>query len=453
MSKTLLIKNARVLVTMDEQRREIADGAVFIRGNVIEQVGASADLPTTADEVIDAAHHVVMPGLVNTHHHMYQSLTRVIPAAQNGELFNWLNNLYPIWANLTPEMVQVSTLTAMAELIMSGCTTSSDHLYIYPNGCKLDHSIEAAQQIGMRFHAARGSMSVGQSKGGLPPDSVVEDEAAILKDTQRLIETYHDAGRHAMQRIVVAPCSPFSVSRELMKESATLARSYGVSLHTHLAENANDIAYSREKFNMTPAEYAEDCGWVGPDAWHAHCVQLDDDGIYLFARTGTGVAHCPCSNMRLASGIAPVRKMIDAGVPVGLGVDGSASNDGAHMLGEVRQAMLLQRVGFGPDAMTARQALEIATLGGAKVLNRDDIGALKPGMSADVVLFDLNKLGFAGSWHDPVAALVFCTPADVAYSIINGRIVVRNGQFTTVDLGNVLERHNRLALTLAEAAS
>ncbi len=453
MSKTLLIKNARVVVTMDDTRREIADGAVFIRDNVIEQVGSSADLPHTADEVINAHNHVVIPGLVNTHHHMYQSLTRVIPAAQNGELFNWLNNLYPIWANLTPEMVQVSTLTAMAELIMSGCTTSSDHLYIYPNGCKLDHSIEAAQQIGMRFHAARGSMSVGKSKGGLPPDSVVEEEQAILKDTQRLIESYHDAGRHAMQRIVVAPCSPFSVSRDLMKESASLARNYGVSLHTHLAENANDIAYSREKFNMTPAEYAEDCGWVGPDAWHAHCVQLDEAGIYLFARTGTGVAHCPCSNMRLASGIAPIRQMVDAGVPVGLGVDGSASNDGAHMLGEVRQAMLLQRVGFGPDAMTARQALEIATLGGARVLNRDDIGALKPGMSADLVMFDLNKLGFAGGWHDPVAALVFCTPADVAYSIINGRVVVRNGQFTTIDLGNVLERHNRLALSLGEAAS
>ncbi|WP_394778885.1 8-oxoguanine deaminase [Undibacterium sp.] len=453
MSKTLLIKNARVVVTMDDSRREIAGGAVFIRDNVIEHVGASADLPQTADEVIDAADHAVIPGLVNTHHHMYQSLTRVIPAAQNGELFNWLNNLYPIWANLTPEMVKVSTLTAMAELIMSGCTTSSDHLYIYPNGCKLDHSIEAAQQIGMRFHAARGSMSVGQSKGGLPPDSVVEEESAILKDTQRLIETYHNASRHAMQRIVVAPCSPFSVSRELMKESAAMARSYGVSMHTHLAENANDIAYSREKFNMTPAEYAEDCGWVGPDAWHAHCVQLDDEGIYLFGRTGTGVAHCPCSNMRLASGIAPVRKMIDAGVAVGLGVDGSASNDGAHMLGEVRQAMLLQRVGFGPDAMTARQALEIATLGGAKVLNRDDIGALKPGMSADLVMFDLKRLGFAGSWHDPVAALVFCTPADVAYSIINGRVVVRNGQLTTIDLGNVLERHNSLALALAEAAS
>ena len=456
MTKTLLIKNARVLVTMDAERREIDDGAILICDNVIEQVGNSADLPHSADEIIDATNHVVMPGLINTHHHMYQSLTRVIPAAQNGELFNWLTNLYPIWANLTPEMVHVSTLAAMAELMLSGCTTSSDHLYVYPNGCRLDDSIEAAQKIGMRFHAARGSMSVGQSKGGLPPDRVVEDERVILRDTQRLIETYHDAGRYAMQRIVVAPCSPFSVSRDLMREAALLARSHGVSLHTHLAENANDIAYSREKFNMTPAEYAEDCGWLGHDVWHAHCVQLDDDGVYMFARTGTGIAHCPCSNMRLASGIAPIRKMIDAGVAVGLGVDGCASNDAGHMLGEVRQAMLLQRVAHsqttGPAAMTARQALEVATLGGAKVLNRDDIGALKPGMAADIVMFSLDQIGFAGAWHDPVAALVFCTPSKVAYSIINGRVVVRNGELESVDLPIVLERHNQLAFDLAEAA-
>ncbi|MFJ3316032.1 8-oxoguanine deaminase [Herbaspirillum huttiense] len=450
--KTLLIRNARVLVTMNEGREEIANGALYIRGKVIEQVGKTEDLPQEADEVIDASHHVVIPGLINTHHHMYQSLTRAIPSAQNGELFNWLTNLYPIWAGLTPEMIRVSTLTAMAELILSGCTTSSDHLYIYPNQTRLDDSLEAAAQIGMRFHGARGAMSVGQSKGGLPPDRVVEEEPAILKDTQRLIETYHDSQRHAMQRIVVAPCSPFSVSRDLMREAADLARHYGVSLHTHLAENVNDIAYSREKFNMTPAEYAEDCGWVGHDVWHAHCVQLDEHGIDLFARTGTGVAHCPCSNMRLASGIAPIRKMLDAGVPVGLGVDGSASNDSAHMLGEVRQAMLLQRVGFGPDAMTARQALEVATLGGAKVLNRDDIGALKPGMSADVVMFDTRQIAFAGALHDPVAALVFCTPANVNTSIINGRVIVREGQLTTIDLGAVLERHNHLSLELAQAA-
>lgn len=437
---------------MDAQRRELADGAVFIRDHVIEQVGLTAELPEQADEIIDARDHVVIPGLINTHHHMYQSLTRAVPAAQNGELFNWLENLYPIWANLTPEMIRVSTLTAMAELMLSGCTTSSDHLYIYPNGCRLDDSIEAAQQIGLRFHAARGSMSVGRSLGGLPPDSVVESEDAILRDTRRLIEAWHDPRRHAMLRVVVAPCSPFSVSTALMRESAALARSYGVSLHTHLAENASDIAYSRERFNCTPAEYAEQQGWLGPDVWHAHCVQLDAPGIALFARSGTGVAHCPCSNMRLGSGIAPVRRMLDAGVAVGLGVDGSASSDAGHLLGEVRQAMLLQRVGYGADAMTARQALEIATLGGARVLHRDDIGALAPGMAADVALFRLDGVGFAGALHDPVAALVFCTPATVDYSIVHGRVVVREGVCTGIELGGVIARHNVLARALAEAA-
>ncbi|NWL75525.1 8-oxoguanine deaminase [Pseudomonas taiwanensis] len=448
MAKTLLVKNADLLVTMDGQRREIRQGGMFIEDNRIVQVGPSSELPQTADEVLDMKGKIVIPGLVNTHHHMYQSLTRVVPAAQDGELFNWLTNLYPIWARLTPEMIGVSTQTAMAELILSGCTTSSDHLYIYPNGCKLDDSIHAAGEIGMRFHAARGSMSVGRSQGGLPPDSVVEKEADILKESQRLIEDYHDASHGSMLRVVVAPCSPFSVSRDLMREAAVLARNYGVSLHTHLAENVNDIAYSREKFGMTPAEYAEDLGWVGHDVWHAHCVQLDEHGIELFARTGTGVAHCPCSNMRLASGIAPVRRMRDAGVPVGLGVDGSASNDGASMIGEVRQALLLQRVGFGPDAMTAREALEIATLGGAKVLNRNDIGALAPGMAADFVSFDLNHIAYAGALHDPLAALVFCTPTHVSTSVINGKVVVRDGQVVTVDLPRVLERHNELARQL-----
>ncbi|GAB7523872.1 hypothetical protein PBS_28570 [Paraburkholderia sp. 2C] len=334
--KTMLVKHAERLVTMDDARRELRDAGLYIEDGRIVAVGATADLPPTADDVLDLRGHLVIPGLVNTHHHMYQSLTRALPAAQNAELFGWLTSLYKVWAHLTPEMIEVSTLTAMAELLLSGCTTSSDHLYVFPNGCRLDDSIEAARRIGMRFHASRGSMSVGQRDGGLPPDEVVEDEAHILKDTQRVIETYQDAGRYAMLRVAVAPCSPFSVSRDLMRESATLARSYGVSLHTHLAENVNDVAYSREKFGMTPAQYAQDLGWVGRDVWHAHCVQLDDAGIALFARTGTGVAHCPCSNMRLASGIAPVKRMRLAGVPVGLGVDGSASNDGAQMVAEVR---------------------------------------------------------------------------------------------------------------------
>ncbi|MEP6873137.1 MAG: 8-oxoguanine deaminase [Burkholderiales bacterium] len=450
---TLLIRNARLLVTMDAQRREIADAAVFVRDNVIEAVGPTAELPTTADEVIDARDQIVIPGLVNTHHHMYQTLTRA--CVQDNELFGWLRGLYPIWANLTPEMVRVSTQTAMAELLLSGCTTSSDHLYIYPNGVRLDDSIEAAAQIGMRFHAARGSMSVGESKGGLPPDRVVEDEAAILKDTQRVIERWHNPGRFAMQRIVVAPCSPFSVSRELMRDSAVLARAHGVSLHTHLAENDFDVAYTRDKFGCTPAEYAESLGWVGPDVWCAHCVKLDAQGIALFARTGTGVAHCPCSNMRLASGIAPIRAMRDAGVSVGIGVDGAASNDAGHMLGEVRMAMLLQRVAHGavtgPSAMSAREALEIATIGGAKVLNRDDIGALAVGMAADIVTVPLLDVGMTGAQRDPLAALLFCQVPRVQHSIVDGRVVVRDGQLTTLELPVLVERHNALALQLADA--
>lgn len=456
----IVLRHADVVVTMDAQRREIRDGAVVLQGRAVAWVGATADLPAPYAEaardgraqLMDMAGHVVMPGLVNTHHHMYQSLTRVVPEAQDAELFGWLTSLYTLWARLTPEMVGVSTQTAMAELMLSGCTTTSDHLYLFPNGSRLEDSLEAAATMGMRFHAARGSMSVGRSSGGLPPDELVESEAAILADSQRLIDAWHDPARHAMQRIVLAPCSPFSVSRELMRDSALLARERGVSLHTHLAENDNDIAYSREKFGMTPAEYAHDCGWVGPDVWHAHCVKLDEDGIRLFGRTRTGVAHCPCSNMRLASGIAPVGAMRRAGVSVGLGVDGSASNDGAHMLGEARQALLLARVGHGPAAMTAREALEIATLGGARVLGRDDIGALAPGMSADVVAFDLRGPAHAGAGHDPVAALVFCQPAQAALSIINGRVRVREGRLVDVELPPLLEHHRRLAQQLYESA-
>ena len=477
---TLLIRNADCIATFDHpepaQARELRQASVFIRDHRIEAIGPATDLPASADEVIDARGHLVLPGLVNTHHHMYQSLTRAIPQAQNAELFGWLRALYPIWAGLTPEMVQVSSRVAMAELLLSGCTTSSDHLYLYPNGVRLDDSIEAAQAIGMRFVATRGSMSVGQSQGGLPPDALVEREDLILKDTQRVIETWHDTRHGAMVNVAAAPCSPFSVSRDLMRESAALARSLGARLHTHLAENDHDLAYSREKFNCTPAEYAQDLGWLGPDVWHAHCVRLDDAGIRLFAASRTGVAHCPCSNMRLASGIAPVRRLLDAGVPVGLGVDGSASNDGAHMVNEARQAMLLARVGramqppedrtnargerqtffgcdLGPAEMSARDALALATRGGAQVLGRPDIGHLAPGMCADLALFDLRTLGFAGgAVHDPVGALLLCASPQAAWTVVNGRVVVREGQLATLDLGPLLERHNRLARQLAIAS-
>jgi 8-oxoguanine deaminase len=459
---TLLIRNADCVATFDDARTELRGASVFIRDNLIESIGAADALPQSADRVIDARRHLVVPGLVNTHHHMYQSLTRAIPGVQDAELFGWLRGLYPIWAGLTPEMVRVSTQVAMAELLLSGCTTSSDHLYVFPDGVRLDDSIEAAREIGMRFVATRGSMSVGQSLGGLPPDRVVEKEEAILKDTLRLIETFHDAGRGSMINIAVAPCSPFSVSRDLMRESAVLARKYGVRMHTHLAENDHDIAYSRDKFNCTPAEYAQDLGWVGRDVWHAHCVKLDAAGIALFAKTRTGVAHCPCSNMRLSSGIAPIRRMLDAGVPVGLGVDGSASNDAAHMVNEARQALLLARVGrsldpygcdHGPSEMTARDMLSIATRGGAEVLGRADIGHLAPGMCADLALFDLRTLAFAGgAVHDPVGSLLLCGSGQTAYTVVNGRIVVDQGRLATVELEPLLERHNALARDLAQAA-
>lgn len=456
---TMLVKNALVLVTMDDQRREIPDGGLFIRDNVIEQVGPSADLPQSADTVLDLRDHVILPGLVNTHHHLYQTLTRVI--AQDADLFTWLKTLYPIWANLTDEAIYISTITGLAELALSGCTTSSDHLYIFPNDCTLDSQIRAAGDIGVRFHAARGSMSLGESQGGLPPDRVTEKEDFILRDTRRLIETYNQAGRHAMMRVVVAPCSPFSVTPDLMRESANLARAYGVRLHTHLAETIEEEAFCLETFGHRPVAYVESLGWTGDDVWHAHCVHMSSGEIDLFGRTKTGVAHCPSSNMRLASGIAAVPAMRRAGVPVGLGVDGSASNDGGHLLGEARQAMLLQRVapdrylseapggrgGFAGSApaMSAREALEIATRGGAAALGRDDIGHLAPGMSADFIAIDLNQVAYAGARHDPVAALVFGYPGRVDLSVINGRVVVEDGRLTTVEMEPHLRRHNAIA--------
>lgn len=445
---TLLIKNANVLVTMDDARREIKSGGLFCRDGVIEQVGGTGELPESADRIIDLQGHVVIPGMINTHHHLYQNLTRVLPAAQDAELFGWLKALYPVWARFNADAFRISATVGIAELLLSGCTTTSDHLYIFPNGTRLDDSIEAALATGIRFHATRGSMSVGESKGGLPPDSVVEEEAAILKDSQRLIETYHDASDGSRLRIALAPCSPFSVSRELMRDSALLAREYGVGLHTHLAENVEDVVYSKETFGMTPGEYAQDLGWVGEDVWHAHCVQLDDTEIDLFAHTGTGVAHCPCSNMRLGSGIAPIRKMLDQGVNVGLGVDGSASNDAAHMLAEARQAMLLQRVKEGVAGLRAREALEVATRGGAQVLGRNDVGVLAPGYQADFVAFNVDDVWHSGSEWDPVAGLLLCQPTNAAYTVIGGQVVVDGGELKTVDLPLALEQHRRTALNL-----
>jgi 8-oxoguanine deaminase len=464
---TLLARSADILVTMDEGRRELSDGGLFVRDGIIEQVGPTAELPRDADVVLDMRGQILLPGFVNTHHHLDQTLTRALPAVQDINLFPWLRVHYPIWARRTPEASRWSTLVGLAELATSGCTTVFDHTYVFPNGCRIDDQISAAQEIGVRFHASRGSMSLGESRGGLPPDSCVEEEAAILEDSRRVIETYHDASRGSMTQVVLAPCSPFSVTPELLRETAELARSYGVRLHTHLCETFDEELFTLSNFEQRPVAWMETMGWLGDDVWFAHAVHVDDDEIREFARTGVGVAHCPCSNMRLASGIAPVKQYLAAGVRVGLGVDGSASNDASNILLEARQAMLLARLRIGllpPEGpqtllstsdplrssewMTAREALEIATRGGAAVLGRSDIGALAPGKCADFFSIELNTVDYAGALNDPVAATLFCAPQKARYTVIDGRVVVDNGQITTVEMAPVIEAHNRFSREL-----
>jgi cytosine/adenosine deaminase-related metal-dependent hydrolase len=440
-----LIKNADVILTMDDARRELKGADILIKDGVIAAVGRGL---STQGRTVDATGTIATPGLVNTHHHLYQTLTRAVPGAQDALLFGWLQRLYPIWARFGPEEMFVSAQVGLAELALSGCTMTSDHLYLYPNGSRLDDTIAAAQEVGLRFHATRGAMSIGESDGGLPPDSLVEDENAILQDSIRVIDAFHDPNPGAMVRVGVAPCSPFSVSRDLMREAAILARDKGVMMHTHLAENDEDIAYSLEKFGCRPGQYAEDLGWTGDDVWHAHCVKLDGKEIDLFARSRTGVAHCPCSNCRLGSGIAPVRAMRDAGVNVGLGVDGSASNDIGNLIGEARQTMLLQRVQNGADAMSAREALEIATRGGAQVLGRDDCGQIAVGKRADIALWDAQAVENAGSW-DP-AAIVLAGPQKTRDLFVEGKQVVSQGQMTTFDLGATIRRQNDLARQLLD---
>ena len=440
----ILIRAADYLVTMDDDRRELAGADLLLRDGVIVEIGQGLQ---TTGEVVEAKGCVVTPGLVNTHHHLYQSMTRAVPGAQNALLFGWLQRLYPIWARMGPEHMFVSAQIGLAEMALSGCSLSSDHLYLYPNGVRLEDTIHAAAELGLRFHPTRGAMSIGESDGGLPPDMLVEREAEILEDSIRVVDAFHDSAEGSMCRVGLAPCSPFSVSRELMRDTALLARDKGVMLHTHLAENAEDVAYSFEKFGCRPGQYAEDLGWLGDDVWHAHCVQLDAGEIDLFARTRTGVAHCPCSNCRLGSGIAPVRAMLDAGVPVGLGVDGSASNDSGNLAAEARQAMLLQRVAQGADAMSPRAALEVATRGGADVLGRPDCGRLAVGKRADVAIWDVSGVASAGSW-DP-AALLLTGPTAVRDLFVEGRQVVRDGQVVTIDLAAQVARQNELAKGLA----
>jgi cytosine/adenosine deaminase-related metal-dependent hydrolase len=454
---TLLVKHIAHLATFDDAGREIADGALFVRDHVIEAVGTTAELAAhAADETLDLSGHLVMPGMVNTHHHMYQNLTRVM--VQDDELFVWLRTLYPIWAELDDAAIHVSAKVAMAELIQSGCTTSSDHLYILPNNATLDSTIAAADELGLRFHAARGAMSRGQSQGGLPPDSCVEREDAILKDAERLIHRYHDPARHAMRRIVLAPCSPFSVTPGLMRDAAALARSHpGVHLHSHLAEDLDEETYCDRIYGMRPVAFAESVGWTGPDVWFAHAIFLTTEEIQRFAETGTGMVHCPSANMRCGQGIAKIREMLDAGVTCGIGVDGSASNDTSNLFMEARLAQMLQRIaphrylseapggrgGFGgtPKALSAREALTMATRGGAKLLGRDDIGHLAPGMSADFIAVKLNQLGLSGTQRDPLAAMIMCGPFKVDFSYINGRAVISGGAFVRLDVAKILEEH------------
>jgi 8-oxoguanine deaminase len=446
---SLLIQHAAHIVSMDDAGTHWTDGAIYVEANVIQHIGPTESLPQHADRVIDARGMILLPGLVNTHHHFYQTLTRNLPEAQDANLFSWLRFHYPIWARLTPDAVYTSTKTAIAELMLSGCTTSSDHCYIWPNGARIDDQVQAATEMGFRFHVARGSMSVGEAQGGLPPDSVVEAEEVILRDSQRAIEQFHDASRYAMLRVVLAPCSPFSVSLDLMRQSAGLARAYGVHLHTHLAETLDEAAYCAATFGRTPVELAEDLGWMGSDVWHAHMVHPGVDEIQRLGKTNTGIAHCPSSNMRLASGIAPIGPLRQAGARVGLGVDGSASNDGSHLLAEARQALLLHRVTGNPAATTARDMLWLATRGGAVVLGRDDIGYLAPGMAADIIGYRLDTLGLAGGApHDPLAALVFCHPPQVDLSVINGQVRVQEQTLLDVDLPTLIEHHNALALAL-----
>ena len=454
---TLLVKNAHI-VTMDDHQREIPEGGLFIRRGLIQEVGPMSELPTTADEVLDLKGHVLLPGLVNTHHHFYQTLTRAVPAAQDANLFNWLKTLYPIWARMNPDDIFISTSTALAELALSGCTTASDHLYLFPNGSKLDDEIAAASEIGLRIHASRGSMSLGESQGGLPPDSVVDTEENILKDSQRLIEKYHDAKLGSMVQIVLAPCSPFSVTSDLMRQSAKLARQYGVHLHTHLAETEDEEQFCMKMFGHRPVGYMQEVGWVGDDVWFAHAIWVNDEEIKVFAEHNCGVAHCPASNMRLASGIAPIKEYRKAGINVGLGVDGSASNDGSHLLAEVRNAMLLSRVKEGitgyslsndPDRklMTAREALYLGTRGGAAVLGRKDIGSLEAGKCGDFFAVNLNRIEFSGM-HDPVSAIVFGQPVRVDYTVVAGRLIVKEGRLVTLDEQKLIEKHNKAAKRL-----
>ncbi|MGC9312799.1 MAG: 8-oxoguanine deaminase [Sediminispirochaetaceae bacterium] len=451
---SILLKNIFHLHTSaGEEDRQGYD--LLIRGNLVDKIGRNIDFtPSKGDRVIDCSKHVVVPGFVNTHHHFYQTLTRNIPAVQNVELFDWLIHLYDIWEKIDEEAVYYSSLLAMAELMKTGCTTSTDHHYLYPKGFAADLmgvQFKAADTLGMRFSPTRGSMSLSKKDGGLPPDTVVQTEEEILEDSERVIREYHDDSELSMRKIVLAPCSPFSVSEELMKRSSELARKYGVRIHTHVAETRDENDYCVEVYGRRPLKLMEDTGFIGDDVFYAHGIFFNDEELKLLAETGTHISHCPSSNMRLGSGICRVTEMLPMGINVALGVDGSASNDSSDMLGELRHALLLQRIRYGADALTARDVFRMASENGARLLGFPKIGQLREGWAADLAVFDVHRLEYAGSLSDPLAALIFAGyNHGTDYTIVNGRITVEEGRLTGFPEAELTVKANEIARGLLD---
>jgi len=449
---SILIKNIKEIVTMDRKRTRLKGYSLLIKDNIVSKIARGIEFK--ADEVIDGSDYFLYPGLINTHHHFYQTLTRNIPEVQNVELFNWLKYLYPIWARLTPQAVYYSSLVAMGELLKTGCTTAVDQFYVFPKGQPkelVDEEFRAAQEIGIRFHGSRGSMSLSKKDGGLPPDEVVQTDEEILSDSQRVIEKFHDYTPFAMQRVVLAPCSPFSVTEDLLRESVKLARNYKVESHTHLAETKNGEEFCLETYGLRPLKYMEKVGWLGDDIWFAHCVYLNEREIDLLAETGTGVAHCPVSNQKLASGAANIPYMLKKKVPVGLAVDGSASNDSSNMIAELKAAFLMHRLIYGISSMSAEEVLAMATNGGRDILNQPEIGSIEEEKAADMFLNNTKRLGFAGGLSDSVSALVTSGDSQIVdITIVNGRIVVRGGRLINIDEEKLIEEANKISQKMIE---
>jgi len=449
---SILIKNIKEIVTMNREKTRLKGYSLLIKDNIISKIARDIKFP--AEEIIDGSDYFLYPGLINTHHHFYQTLTRNIPQVQNVELFNWLKYLYPIWARLTPQAVYYSSLVAIGELLKTGCTTAVDQFYVFPKGQPkelVDEEFRAAQEIGIRFHGSRGSMSLGEKDGGLPPDEVVQTEEEILSDSQRVIEKFHDYQPFAMQRVVLAPCSPFSVTENLLRESIKLARNYKVESHTHLAETKDEDGFCQKTFCLRPLKYMEKVGWLGDDVWFAHCVHLTENEIDLLAETGTGVAHCPVSNQKLASGAANVPYMLKKKVAVGLAVDGSASNDSSNMIAELKTAFLMHRLIYGISSMSAEEVLSMATNGGRDVLNQPEIGSLEEGKAADMFLINTKRLGFTGGLSDSVSALVTSGDSQIVdITIVNGKIIVRDGKLVNIDEGKIIEKANTISQKMIE---